>query len=99
MSVLLPFWAIFQLQNGYGRGHVTTTYGERPGFNRYLIYSDSVPPLKNQSEKPVEKPDVQLPEIKEVPKSRRLIKPMAIPSPLPIKPIKVIKPRIINGLI
>lgn len=56
---------------------------------------DSIPP---PPAKPVEKrQDVKPPDIiKEVPKSRRKIKPIAVPAPLPVKPIKIIKPKIIK---
>lgn len=40
----------------------------------------------------VKTPDI----IKEVPKSRRQIKPVAVPAPIPVKPIKVIKPKVIR---
>lgn len=65
--------------------------------------ADTLQPVRTTSDKPIEKPVAKLqehlPEIKEVPKSRRLIKPMAVPSPLPIKPIRIIKPKIIPGKI
>ena len=41
--------------------------------------------------------EVKAPEIiKEVPKSRRQIKPVPVPTPIPVKPIKVIKPKVIR---
>ncbi|WP_143306621.1 hypothetical protein [Chitinophaga vietnamensis] len=80
--MLVLFLALMQPQAGYGRG---------PGLT---LPADSVPPVRtNPAEKPAEP---LLPEIKEVPKSRRLIKPMAIPAPLPVKTIKIIKPKIIT---
>lgn len=41
--------------------------------------------------------EVKAPEmIKEVPKSRKQIKPVPVPAPIPVKPIKVIKPKVIR---
>lgn len=77
------------------------------GFAGERMLSDTVPDLK----KPVpEQPDVKkvveqpldvkkLDVIKEVPKSRRKLKPIAIPAPVPVKPIKIIKPKIIRRVI
>ncbi|WP_106527814.1 hypothetical protein [Chitinophaga niastensis] len=71
-------------------------YGHTPA-------ADTLQPVRTTPEKPVEKPvatlQEHLPEIKEVPKSRRMIKPIAVPSPLPIKPIRIIKPTIVPGKI
>lgn len=65
--------------------------------------ADTLQPVRTTSEKPIEQPvaklQERLPEIKEVPKSRRVIKPMAVPPPLPIKPIRIIKPKILPGKI
>lgn len=41
----------------------------------------------------------QNPVIKEVPKSRKQIKPVAIPAVKPIKPLPIIKPKIIKPII
>ncbi|MBO9154465.1 hypothetical protein ACFOTA_19790 [Chitinophaga sp. GCM10012297] len=69
----------------------------------YAPIADTLQPVKTAASKPVEKPVAtlqgHLPKIKEVPKSRRMIKPMAVPSPLPIKPVRIIKPKIIPGKI
>ncbi|QJB32656.1 hypothetical protein HF324_15070 [Chitinophaga oryzae] len=89
--------ALLQPHKGYGYG-----YGYVSTANHMGASADSVPPAHMPADKPVEKPvtpsvvpEVKLPEIKEVPKSRRGIKPMAIPSPLPVQPIRIIKPKII----
>jgi hypothetical protein len=59
---------------------------------------DSLPPNKNASENAT---DVkQLPVIKEVPKSKKQVAPVSVPSTVKIvKPIKVIKPKIIKPII
>ncbi|NLR66812.1 hypothetical protein HGH92_21060 [Chitinophaga varians] len=94
-SLLMSAMTWLQPQKGYGYGHVSTADHMDP-------LTDSIPPARTPADKPVEKPadasvlpEVKLPEIKEVPKSRRGIKPMAIPSPLPVQPIRIIKPKII----
>lgn len=77
--------------------------GRGPGLYTVPAALDSLPAPARSAEKPNEKPgDIKPPDIiKEVPKSRRKIKPIAVPAPLPVKPIKIIKPKIIRtvGLI
>ncbi len=65
---------------------------------RVAVPLDTVPAQKKPpAEKPQDLPDNSIPDvIKEVPKSRRVIKPVAIPAPLPVKPIRIIKPKIIK---
>ncbi|AWO02054.1 hypothetical protein DLD77_10280 [Chitinophaga alhagiae] len=70
--------------------------GEQVHMRVPLPVVDSIPP---KPAKPVEKPqdDVKPPDIiKEVPKSRRKLKPIAVPAPLPVKPIKIIRPKVIK---
>lgn len=58
------------------------------------MMTDTVPPVqKTTEEKPAEeKPATTgLPVIKEVPKARKQIKPVALPA-VPVKPVKIIKP-------
>lgn len=52
------------------------------------------PPQKKEKGKETakKKPDI----IKEVPKTRRQMKPIPVPAPIPVKPIKVIKPKVIK---
>jgi len=77
------------------------------GFAREGMPSDTVPVVKKSGP---EQPDVKkvteqpldtkpLDIIKEVPKSRRKLKPIAVPAPIPVKPIKIIKPKIIRRVI
>ncbi|WP_295124741.1 hypothetical protein [uncultured Chitinophaga sp.] len=55
-------------------------------------------PKPSSVEKTTEtKQEVKVPDIiKEVPKSRRKVKPIAVPAPIPVKPLKVIKPKVIK---
>ncbi|WP_074242123.1 hypothetical protein [Chitinophaga niabensis] len=77
------------------------------GFAREHVSTDTVPALKKPvTEQPdVKKPLEELPDvkkldvIKEVPKSRRKMKPIAVPAPIPVKPIRIIKPKIIRKVI
>ena len=59
-------------------------------------FSDTVPQTKKPEENVPSnaKPDI----IKEVPKSRRQVKPVAVPK-VPVKPIKITKPKIIRRTI
>ncbi|WP_212005696.1 hypothetical protein [Chitinophaga sp. HK235] len=97
--LLMSAMALLQPQKGFGRGYATNR--EEMSVDHIIMPADSVPPAHSPADKPVEKPvnpsvpEVKLPEIKEVPKSRRGVKPMAIPSPLPVQPIRIIKPKII----
>ncbi len=75
------------------------------------LVSDSVPKMQRPTEEKtaettdkiqgsVEEKAAKMPDIiKEVPKARRQIKPVAIPSVIPLKPIKIIKPQIIRNTI
>lgn len=66
------------------------------GDIRLVAVSDTVPnapkPPEKQQEKAKKVPDI----IKEVPKTRRQLKPAPIPTPIPVKPIKVIKPKVLK---
>ncbi|MBV8252098.1 MAG: hypothetical protein JO154_05775 [Chitinophaga sp.] len=90
------------IQPARGEGKVLSG-PELPSICQYIhLAADSVPATRIPTEKPVEKPldPEALPIIKEVPKSRRVVKPIAVPTPLPVKPIRIIKPNIITrGLI
>jgi hypothetical protein len=58
-----------------------------------FIISDTIPEVKKNTSKQEEpvKPNVI---IKEVPRSRRQMKPVILPKAVPIKPIKIVKPKI-----
>lgn len=66
---------------------------------RHIARMDTVPPPKKVPEKTTEKkvlpdkPDV----IKQVPRSRKQVKPLPLPKVVPVKP-KVIKPKVIKGV-
>jgi hypothetical protein len=64
------------------------------GFTRVAPLTDTIPAQTNPGkvQEEVKAPDI----IKEVPKSRRQIKPVPVPTPIPVKPIKVIKPKVIR---
>ncbi|NLR57027.1 hypothetical protein HGH93_02875 [Chitinophaga polysaccharea] len=95
VSVLLFAIALLRPFEGYGHDKAIS---EKAPFTRYLLpVADSVPLTNHPADKPAEKPvdPSSLPVIKEVPKTRRMVKPMALPSPLPVQPIKIIKPKIV----
>ncbi|WP_343304277.1 hypothetical protein AAHN97_22135 [Chitinophaga niabensis] len=77
------------------------------GLAREHVPTDTVPAVKKPVTEPpdVKKPLEELPDvkkldlIKEVPKSRRKMKPIAVPAPVPIQPIRIIKPKIIRKVI
>jgi len=79
---------------GWGTGNV---YGsELPDIRLMPAARDTVPPGAKPDEVQQE---VQPPQIKEVPKSRRKIKPAPVVAPVPVKPAirpKVIKPKVIR---
>ncbi|GAA0525023.1 hypothetical protein [Chitinophaga japonensis] len=72
-------------------------YGsELPDIRLMSMARDTVPPGVTPGETQQE---VKPPEIKEVPKSRRKIKPAPVSAPIPVKPVirpKVIKPKVIR---
>lgn len=61
------------------------------------VLSDSLPEIKKSTEESSNKDNT--PVIKEVPKSRKQIKPIAVPSAPQIQPIKIIKPKIVKPTI
>lgn len=81
-----------------------------PGFlvmpSHYPAVADTVRPAEKPVEKPAEKAGEKATDkpqevkptdiIKEVPKSRRMAKPIAVPAPIRLKPIKIIKPNVIK---
>jgi hypothetical protein len=71
-----------------------------PGVYSMKMVLDTIPAAIPDTKKPVETiPETVKPEIiKEVPKSRRQVKPITLPT-IPVKPIKVIKPKIIKRVI
>lgn len=81
-AVLLPYAAA-------GKQHMLQPVASYP-----VILSDSIPPGKPAS-RPDKKPSDK-PEIKEVPKSRRQIKPAAVGEKIRIKPPVRIKPDMIK---
>ncbi|WP_145671545.1 hypothetical protein [Chitinophaga polysaccharea] len=94
-SVLLFAIALLQPSKGYGRDKAMSVTALSTHY--LLPVADSVPLTNHPADKPAEKPvdPSSLPVIKEVPKTRRMVKPMALPSPLPVQPIKIIKPKIV----
>jgi hypothetical protein len=65
-----------------------------PGIHPSVYMSaDTIPPVKTTDEKPGEEKPVTtgLPVIKEVPKARKQLKPVALPT-IPVKPVRIIKP-------
>lgn len=65
-----------------------------PGIHSMRPVADSAAPQPKPGET---QQGTTIPEIiKEVPKSRRQVKPLPIPGPIPVKPIRVIKPKLIR---
>ncbi|AXY78140.1 hypothetical protein D3H65_30920 [Paraflavitalea soli] len=71
-----------------------------PGIHRMKMVTDTIPVVIPDTKKPEENvPATVKPAIiKEVPKSRRQVKPVTLPT-VPVKPIKVIKPTVIKRVI
>lgn len=67
-----------------------------PGIYMTRTASDTIPDTKKPEENTPA--PTQQGKIKEVPKSRRQIKPVPLPS-VPVKPLKIIKPKIIKRTI
>lgn len=87
--LLAFFFIITQSKASEGKPVCTLTI-HQPVY----AFADTVPPVKKTTEdKPADdKPATTgMPVIKEVPKARKQIKPVALPA-VPVKPIKVIKP-------
>jgi len=79
--------------------------GSSPGFRNlpgiYKVHGlvDTLPPAKKPEESaPAPTDEKPVVKIKEVPKSRRQVKPVAVPA-VPVTPIKIIKPKIIRRTI
>lgn len=79
--------------------------GSRKGFHNlpgiYKIHhlADTLPPPKKPEETtPAPTEEKPVSKIKEVPKSRRQVKPVAVPV-VPVPPVKIIKPKIIRRTI
>src|SRR4051812_43643411 len=72
-------------------------------YINYKIQMDTVPVVKSGEVQPTEQPEtVPVPEvIKQVPKSRKQMKPIAVPKIVTTKPKAIIKPKIVikTGLI
>jgi hypothetical protein len=91
-------------------GRICPVFG-RSGPVHGIDLVDTIPPAVKPAGKQQEVPEnktVPLPEaktvplpdiIKEVPKSRRKIKPIAVPAPMPVKPIRIIRPGVIRKTI
>lgn len=96
-SVSVLLFAIALLLPSKGYGYDKAISGTALSTRYLLPAADSVPLTSHPADKPAEKPvdPSSLPVIKEVPKTRRMVKPMALPSPLPVQPIKIIKPKIV----
>ena len=73
------------------------------GVNRFVVPIDTIPAVKAVEAQPAQQVDnVEVPNvIKQVPKSRKQVKPVAVPRIVPTKPKAIIKPKIVikTGLI
>lgn len=67
------------------------------GVHKMATISDTIPDTKKPEES-APPAEVKPGKIKEVPKSRRQVKPIPVPN-LPVKPLKIIKPKIIKRTI
>ncbi|MCG2616678.1 hypothetical protein LZZ85_20435 [Terrimonas sp. NA20] len=97
--LLLFALAALQTEASEGKPITTVTLAVSPSY----VVADTIPPVKQTAEeKPVEQKPVTIPAtttaplIKVVPKARKQIKPVALPT-VPIKTPKVIKPIIKVG--
>ncbi len=68
---------------------------------RMRMASDTIPPPKKPVEGDAEPDKTKQDIIKEVPKARKQVKPVALPAVpvVPVKPIKIIKPKIIKRIL
>lgn len=70
-----------------------------PGIYKARHLADTLPPAKKPEEStPAPTEEKPVTKIKEVPRSRRQVKPVAVPA-VPVTPIKIIKPKIIRRTI
>ena len=68
---------------------------------RFLSGIHLIPPVTDTVPSPAkpgetQKEEKKIPDIKKVPKSRRQMKPLPIPVPVRIKPIKIITPKVLK---
>ena len=71
-----------------------------PRLSFEMVSMDTIPAVKTSptqteptTEGPIDK--VIKPVVKQVPKSKKQLKPVAIPGNLPVKPLKTVKPKVI----
>ena len=69
-------------------------YRKLPGIYKIAAISDTIPDTKKPEES-TPPAEVKPGKIKEVPKSRRQVKPIPVPA-VPVKPLRIIKPKIIK---
>jgi len=94
--------SVFMILSMAGMGNDGKPY-TRFRLNQDMVrfFYDSIPDNKTDNKKVLEdnadKKQVDL--IKEVPKSRKQVKPIAVPVAVSIKPVQVIKPKIIKPIV
>ena len=83
-----------------GEPGYSTEQPDKPQY--HFVYRDTIPPPKpaevkipSDADASAKPEPVLKPIVKIVPKSRRQVKPVAIPNRLPVKTPKIIKPKII----
>ena len=93
LTFLYPL--ISHANDGSVRGYRTI-----PGIYKMTRLPDTIPVVTKKPEETTPVPAEVKPvsKIKEVPKSRRQVKPVAVPA-IPVTPIKIIKPKIIRRTI
>lgn len=93
LTFLYPF--ISHANDGSVGGYRTLT-----GIYKMTRLPDTIPVVTKKPEETTPVPAEVKPvsKIKEVPKSRRQVKPVAVPA-IPVTPIKIIKPKIIRRTI
>ncbi len=82
---------------GFGNDGGMKGFRNLAGIYKMRSVADTLPEVKKPEEEspsPTTRPDKK---IKEVPKSRRQVKPVPLPT-VPVKPIKVIRPKIIKPI-
>lgn len=93
-NLKLGIFSIFMVLSFISKGETTSGGpGGRLDIRRLATcLSDTIPAVKSETgedESPKKK-------IKKVPKSRKQVKPITVDPNLPVKPIKIIKPKIIR---
>ena len=89
--IIILFLLANVVQEGYARVNISNTTFGRTSWaqeEQAIAKQDKKDKEKTVDQKPAK------PEIKQVPKSKRQVKPIAVKPNIKVKPIKIIKPKI-----